>query len=134
MSTLLISVHPRHSQNILCEKKTVELRKLEPRDVKKALLYETSPTKTIVAELKIGQIYRLTVTELIVIRHELCLEKEEIEKYLPSGVGWCININKVRKLENPIPLTKMRELRILPPQSYVYLSDDQVMQLKSLIP
>ena len=48
MDTLLISLHPRHSQNILSGKKTIELRKTNPRPVDKVLIYETLPTASIV--------------------------------------------------------------------------------------
>ncbi len=45
METLLISLHPRHSQNILAGKKTIELRK-RPVDLSRfdhILIYETLP-------------------------------------------------------------------------------------------
>jgi predicted transcriptional regulator len=58
MDTLLISLHPRHSQNIVLGKKTIELRKAKPRMRKlesrlvpkkslafrNILIYETTPT------------------------------------------------------------------------------------------
>jgi predicted transcriptional regulator len=138
MSTLLLSLHLQHSQNILNGKKTIELRKTSPQHYKhqgitlpkftQILIYETKPTAAIVGLTTPTEILEHTCSEWHEFTSELCLSVSEIEEYLGGYCGWGI------KVENPqlitsIPLSKMRDLNITPPQGYRYLSDELVEQL-----
>lgn len=129
MRTLLISIHKRHSQNIILGKKTIELRKTEPKRFETGIIYETSPTKAIVAKFKIANIFQETVHDLQFRQEELQLNFEEIQDYLTKGAGWCIRIGEVKKLKTPISLERMRELKIFPPQCYKYLTNEQFNKL-----
>jgi len=57
------------------------------------------------------------------------LSVSEIEEYLGGYCGWGIKVENPQ-LITPIPLSKMRDLNITPPQCYRYLSDELVAQLK----
>lgn len=62
METLLISLHPRHAQNILSGKKIIELRKKGVREDRYGttfdyiLIYETLPTAAIIGVCEAGEI------------------------------------------------------------------------------
>lgn len=132
--TLLISLHQHHSKNVFEGKKDIELRKQKPRvaTIKNVLIYETKPTGAIVGEFFLKNITRLELAEIIKnYKDNICLSSEEIENYLTDGFGWCISIEAVKKFKKPIPLSRMQELKIKPPQGYLYLTDDQVKALKS---
>jgi len=139
MDTLLISLHPRHCQNILAGKKTIELRKRAPKHRKnkpnfskpnfsKILIYETKPTAAIVGLTTPTEILEHTCSEWHEFTSELCLSVSEIEEYLGGYCGWGIKVENLQ-LITPIPLSKMRDLNITPPQGYRYLSDELVEQL-----
>ncbi|MEY2913926.1 MAG: hypothetical protein RLZZ184_3235 [Cyanobacteriota bacterium] len=139
MDTLLISLHPRHCQNILTGKKTIELRKRAPKHRKnkpnfskpnfsKILIYETKPTAAIVGLTTPTEILEHTCSEWHEFTSELCLSVSEIEEYLGGYFGWGIKVENLQ-LITPIPLSKMRDLNITPTQGYRYLSDELVEQL-----
>jgi predicted transcriptional regulator len=144
MDTLLISLHPRHAQNILSGQKTIEIRKRSPKAIKpvffpgnkqglipkfkKILMYETKPTAAIVGSIVPIEIIEKTCGEWYNFTSELCLSVSEIEQYLGGYFGWGIKVENPQ-LITPIPLSKMRELNITPPQGYRYLSDELVEQL-----
>jgi predicted transcriptional regulator len=144
MDTLLISLHPRHCQNILAGNKTIELRKRSPKAIKpvffpgnkqglipkfkKILIYETKPTAAIVGLTTPTEIIEHTCSEWHEFTSELCLSVSEIEEYLGGYCGWGIKVENPQ-LITPIPLSKMRDLNITPPQCYRYLSDELVEQL-----
>lgn len=52
----------------------------------------------------------------------------DIDEYLGGKVGYGIKLKDPQEI-NPIPLSKMKELKIKPPQCYRYLSDELVDQL-----
>jgi predicted transcriptional regulator len=144
MDTLLISLHPRHCQNILAGNKTIELRKRSPKAIKpvffpgnkqglipkftQILMYETNPTAAIVGLTTPTEILEHTCSEWHEFTSELCLSVSEIEEYLGGYCGWGIKVENPQ-LITPIPLSKMRDLNITPPQGYRYLSDELVEKL-----
>lgn len=141
-STLLISLHPRHAQNILSGRKTIELRRTTPRHTQHTLLnpgvflpgfdriliYETRPTMSIVGFCTPTTIRQYSSVEWHNYKNQLCLSIEEIEEYLGGYCGWGIKVKNPQSI-TPITLVKMRELNITPPQGYRYLSDELVEQL-----
>lgn len=135
MDTLLISLHPRHCQNIMSGQKTIEIRKRAPKHKKdkpnfsKILIYETKPKAAIVGSIVPVEIIERTCGEWYNFTSELCLSVNEIEEYLSGYCGWGIKVENPQPIITPIPLVKMRELNITPPQGYRYLSDKLVEQL-----
>lgn len=148
MTTLLISLHPQHSKNILDGKKTIELRKVSPKHelpdflpsgkfncnrilfpgFTQVLIYEVKPTAAIVGIVKPVEILEKTCSEWHKFTSELCLSMYDIEEYLGGRCGYGIKLKDPQKI-NPIPLPKMKELKINPPQCYRYLSNELVDQL-----
>lgn len=148
MTTLLISLHPQHSQNILAGKKTIELRKVAPKhqlpellpsgkfnrngilvpSFTQILIYETKPTAAIIGKVTPVEILEHTCRQWHKFTNELCLSMYDIEEYLGGRCGYGIKLKDPKEI-NPIPLVKMKELGIKPPQCYRYLSDDLVEQL-----
>lgn len=145
METLLISLHPRHAQNILSGKKTIELRKKELRTrledadtslgyrrsltFNRILIYETLPTAAIIGSCEVaGVICKNAQTFCNDYQSSLCLTAREIWDYLGDKAGYGIRIKNPQKI-TPIPLSKMREVGINPPQGYRYLNDEMIEKL-----
>jgi predicted transcriptional regulator len=135
METLLISLHPRHAQNILSGKKIIELRKKGVREDRYGttfdhiLIYETLPTAAIIGVCEAGEIlYKDAQTFSNNYQSSLCLNSREIWDYLGDRMGYGIRIKNPKKI-TPIPLSKMREVGILPPQGYRYLADADLEKL-----
>lgn len=128
MDTLLISLHPRHSQNIFSKKKTIELRKRQPRLTDKVLVYETLPTAAIIGWFEVSGILVYKQIEWIGKQDDLQLTEQEINDYLDHKSGYGIVVYQPRKIP-PIGLRKMREVGILPPQGYRYLADADLEKL-----
>jgi predicted transcriptional regulator len=135
MNILLISLHPRHSQNVFDNKKTIELRKRGVREenrqpaFNRILIYETSPTAEIVGYCEPVEIlWKDAQTFCNNYKNSLCLTSREIWDYLGDRMGYGIRIRNPQKI-TPIPLAQMREVGILPPQGYRYLSDKDIKSL-----
>ncbi len=145
MDTLLISLHPRHSKNIFNKKKTIELRKRLPRVGQQfkinepgstsflpkfdfILIYETVPTAQIVGFCRAIEVVEKDAQSWCDFKDSLRLTSREIWDYLGDRMGCGIKLRKPQKI-TPIPLLKMRELGIVPPQSYRYLSEELIAKL-----
>lgn len=130
MTTVLISLHPRHSKNILAGKKIIELRKRFPDYAKQVVFYETVPTKAIVGIFSVKSVYhRLPEFFIDECQQKLQLTRDEISKYLNGRDGIGIEVNQVHSLRRTISLEKMKSVGINPPQSYRFLSNKNLEQL-----
>ena len=128
MKTLLISLHPRHSKNILAGFKTIELRKKFPEDVKRVFFYETTPTQAIVGCFAVKETRLLKPIEWCSFHYELRLTHDEIKNYLKDKEGIGVFVENVQRTWY-VNLERMKEANINPPQSYIYLSDEMIEKL-----
>lgn len=136
METLLISLYPRHANNILSGRKIYELRKNPPRFQRglnslafgKILIYATMPIGAIVGICDPFSVTEQNASMWCNYSDQLCLSHEEIKNYLGDRMGYGIRIRKPKKI-TPIPLSKMREVGILPPQGYRYLTEADLEKL-----
>lgn len=129
MKSIILSIKPYFVEAILCGEKTIELRKrvgqsfLENNTV---YIYSTSPVKAIVAKAKISHVNRMRISEvgndILIDAH---VNKEYFEEYFRSATwAYLIHLKDVRSLKQPIPIYKLRQLGITPPQSFCYLNTD----------
>lgn len=139
MKTLLISIYPRHSQNILAGRKSIELRKspFKQKDgspvFDRLLIYETHPTSAIVGYCKAVEVMEKSSFEWTRdYKDNLCLTSKEIYDYLHDHMGgrmgFGIKLRNPQKI-TPIPLSRMRELGISAPQGYRYISAEMIEKL-----
>lgn len=146
MDALLISLHSRHAQNVFDRKKSIELRKRSPRLGKQfkinppdstsflpafdfVLIYETAPVAEIIGYCTAFEIVAQSPDKWVRdYQSSLCLTAKEIYDYLGDRAGYGIKLRKQQRIA-PIPLSRMRELGIVPPQGYRYLSEKQISKL-----
>ena len=124
---LLISIYPKYVEKIFAGCKTVELRKVNPRQASAgslALVYSTSPVKKLVGTFEIETIVELPVAGLWErVKNHAGVSKEEFDDYYKSnktGVG--IFLKNPREFCSPVGLDGP------PPQSFRYATSGEVAQ------
>ncbi|MHA1812007.1 MAG: ASCH domain-containing protein [Candidatus Thorarchaeota archaeon] len=134
--TLLLSVQPRYAERILDGEKTVELRKVRP-NVKPGdavILYVSSPIKEIKAVATVEEVTSAHPNQLWErIADDAGVSScEFFEYFADKEVGHAIRFGKLRALDRPIALSKLRSCwpNFHPPQVHLYITEEK---LKSLL-
>lgn len=132
---LLISIRPRFVDLIFSGKKKVELRRVKPRvqagDL--VVIYASGKTKGMVGAFEVRGVTAAT-PGLIWKKHNggSGLTKDEFDDYFSdAAIGYAIQIGKVWKIQEPVPLNTLRKRRagFRPPQSYHYWKLDELLQI-----
>lgn len=132
----LISVHPQYVRQILAGTKRVEFRRVwASQPITDLVLYSTSPEMKIVAVLEIKEVIEAGIAGLWELAKEYGggLTRHALRGYFtgkPRGYG--LIINKVHMLDCPMPMAEVLP-GVRPPQSYAYLSADQLLNVKERI-
>lgn len=119
---ILISINPEHVSRIINGTKKYEYRtKAAKQDVKKIIIYETTPVKKIVAEAEIDDVLMMSPEELWETTSNYSgISKEFFDKYFNGKkVAYAYKLGKVTVYNKPIEL---KEIGVkTAPQSFVYL-------------
>lgn len=128
--SILISIKPEFVDLIFNGKKTVELRRVVPKDVStetEIIIYASSPTQCIVGKATIKKIEAHPV-ELLwsKIGHKTGITFDHfIEYFTGKEMGYGLVLGDVEQFSSPYPLDSLREkLDFYPPQSYMYISPE----------
>ena len=127
---ILISVQKRYFDSIVSGKKSVELRRREPKisHGSRIWLYCKSPIATVSAVCKLQRIETLPIEEIWENhQHSLAISKPEFDEYLHGRESaTALIIGEVRLLRNPVHLDAIRSIKInfQPPQFFMHLRDD----------
>ncbi|MCP9237951.1 ASCH domain-containing protein [Lewinella sp. JB7] len=125
---LLISVKPQYVDRILDGTKTIELRKVKPRqaDVQLVIIYCTYPNKEVACICKIEEILEMNPTDLWNNYNDwLGIEKASFfDYYQKSTKAVGIKIKDVVALPRELSLDEVRRRLpgFSPPQTYQYVS------------
>lgn len=127
---LLLSIRPRFVALIESGVKTVELRRKRPKvevgDL--ALVYESSPTKSLVGAFMVGEVLALPPTKLWTeVGAKSGISRSEFLEYFEGcDEGCAIGIDRYWALASRVGLKQLRSrIKIEPPQSYRYLCEKQ---------
>ena len=132
---LLLSIRPRFVEMIFSGKKKVELRRVKPRvqagDL--VVIYASGETKGMVGAFEVEGVTAATPNS-IWRKHNggSGLTKREFDGYFSKApIGYAIQIGKVWKIQEPVPLNTLRKRRagFRPPQSYHYWRLDDLLQM-----
>lgn len=123
---VVLSLKQRWAAAIYDGAKTVEIRRRFPIPTQlpqRALIYTSSPIKSLTGEASITAVQRLPLEEIA--RDwidQTCVSREELDAYLGDlGYGTLISLDRVQHYENPISLAELRERHAFtPPQSFAY--------------
>ena len=128
--SILISIKPEFVDLIFSGQKTVELRRVVPKNVStetEIIIYASSPTQCIVGKATIKRVEAHPVELLwskigdrtgITFAHFL-------DYFDGKEMGYGLVLDKIERFTTPYPLTSLREkLDFYPPQSYMYTSPE----------
>lgn len=121
---ILLPIKPHFAQKILDGTKQYEFRRaiFKNKNVKKIILYSSSPVQKVVGEVEIEKILEEEINELWqkTSKHS-GIEYEYYKKYFKQKKkGFAIKISKRKKYKNPKCLKKDFGIHFTP-QSFIYL-------------
>jgi predicted transcriptional regulator len=127
-SAIILSIRPKHAAKIFSGLKTVELRRLRPKNLGNgtlALIYVSSPVRSLAGAFKVTRVIEKPLTDLWkMVQTKAGLTYREFKQYY-YGVsrGTAIFFEKVWSFSEPLSLEDLRNelLTFLPPQAFRYV-------------
>lgn len=133
--TALISIHPEYVKKIFSGEKKLEFRRRwTSRTVETLFIYATAPVQRIVGFAKIARVTKGTPIQLwrLTQQDNGGISKDKLFAYLGSRkMGVAIELSKVTQLPGGIDPRLCLGRGFRPPQSFRYLSDMEISQIKS---
>lgn len=119
---ILLSINPEHVKNILSGKKTYEYRKIAAKqDVSTIIIYETVPTKRVVAEAEILEVLELPPEELWKqTKDGAGITKNFFDEYFDNrDIAYAYKLGKIKVYDQK---KELKEFGLkMAPQSFVYI-------------
>ncbi|MFJ8228581.1 ASCH domain-containing protein [Streptomyces sp. NPDC094448] len=136
---MLLSVHPRFATAILAGTKTVEVRRqrVAAPPGTPVLLYATAPTMAIVGMARIASVQVASPREVwSASRTTAGISRREYDEYMSGATRASgLSLEEPVTFEAPVPLAALRALGSFhPPQSYRYLTDDDLRRVAAAAP
>lgn len=132
---MLLSIRPRHVENILNGSKTVELRRIRPQVTtgQPVAIYATLPVAAVVATCRVRKM-DVAVPAAIKARHlgHAAVSAAEFDVYFAgSDHAVAIHLDEIAVLENPVTLNEIRSRRSAynPPQTWHFFNRSQLRDL-----
>ena len=119
---ILISIRPEHVQNILNGTKKYEYRKVVAKqNVTSMLIYETSPTMKVVAEVEVETVLICSPDKLWELTHDSSgVSKEFFDRYFKGRkLAYAYKLGEITIFKNPKLLSEYGIKAA--PQSFVYI-------------
>lgn len=127
MESILLSINPEYVERIFSGSKKYEFRKrLANRTIDKILMYSTAPVMKVVGEVEIVETISASPTALWERTKKLAgISRDKYRKYFKGcKVAYAYQLGQVIRYDPP---KELNEFNIsLPPQSFIYLSVEQV--------
>ena len=131
----LISIHPEHVERIFSGAKKLEFRRRwTTRSVGTLFIYATAPVQRIVGFAKIARVTQGTPTQLWRLTREIegGITRRKLLTYLAgSRTGVAIELKKITLVPGGVDPRVCLGRGFRPPQSFKYLSDNQVLQINA---
>ncbi len=119
---ILLSMHKRYIDKMISGEKTFELRRrFTKRKVNKLYIYETAPTKRVVANANINKVHKLPLNLLWNLTKNSCgiTKKEFFEYFKDLDSGYAIELNNFNEYKNKKHLSSFNIK--FPPQSFQFI-------------
>ena len=118
---IILPINPKHVKKIISGEKKYEYRTRIPKNpVDKIIIYETAPTKKIVAEAKIIEIISLPPKTLWEETKDFSgITKEYFDQYFKDkDIAYAYRLGKIKVYDTPLDLSDFGLKGV--PQSFVY--------------
>ena len=135
---LVMSLKPRFAGAILSGDKTVELRRTEPRikSPTRALIYASTPTRSLVGQCIVYQVHRLTLPELWQqFGPQTAISQQEFLNYFDgTDTGVALLLSDSERFSTEVPLAELRQSidQFQAPQSFSYVTSDAGARLLAM--
>ncbi len=119
---ILISINPKHVENIINGSKKFEYRRIAAKkDISSIIIYETTPVKMIVAEAEIIDVLMLSPNELWEqTKKESGISKDFFDEYFKGKkIACAYKLGKVKVYDTPKTLLDYGIK--CAPQSFIYI-------------
>lgn len=120
---VMLSIKPEFADKIFNGSKKFEFRRsiFKNQNVKKVIVYASSPVQKVIGEFEIDQIINLELTELWekTSRHSGISEDYFYQYFGDKEQGYAIKIKKVKKYKQPMCIKA--DFKLTPPQSFAYV-------------
>ena len=127
MKSILLSIKPEYAERIFSGSKKYEFRKrLANRAVNKILMYSTAPIMKVVGEVQIIETISASPTTLWECTKKYAgISRDKYREYYKGcNVAHAYRLGQVTRYEIPKEISEFKISS--PPQSFVYLSEDQL--------
>lgn len=133
---LLLSVKPRFARAILEGRKTVEVRRRFPQVPAgtTVVLYSSSPERAVLGTVRLTRAIRVNPNAVWeTYSEDIGIEEDALEDYLVGAdSSTVLQVEAPESWSRPVSLGLLREtLGLEPPQSFRYLTEDQVEAIRS---
>lgn len=129
---LLMSIQPRFANAILEGRKTVELRRKPPRDQPDVvILYGSGTAKSVLGVAQLKEVHISTPDDIWTkFGATAGVSQAEFNEYFEgSETASALELTHPRRGGDDVPLSRLRELGLEPPQSWRYLEREIATQL-----
>ena len=134
---LFLSIHPEHVESIVAGRKTIELRKRQPKaDLgSSVVIYATAPRCEVVATATLHEVHVATPDDLWrQVSDRTAVSRKAFDAYYQDAqkaVG--IHLTDVNVFDNPLKLSELRRRwdGFQPPQQFRYLDSRQQALIRS---
>lgn len=120
---VLLSIKPEFAEKILTGEKKFEFRKkiFKNKDIKKVLLYASSPVQKVIGEFEIEEIFQADIATLWSKTNlHAGITKDYFSAYFSAHKsGFAIKVKKAKRFKKPQCLRS--EYNLFPPQSFAYI-------------
>jgi predicted transcriptional regulator len=128
---MVLSIRPRHVEDILTGLKTVELRRTRPliRPGQPVAIYATTPAAALVATCQIGHIEAGTPREVWEsVAGRAAVTRERYNDYFEGVcVAHALHLSNVQALDDQVSLAQLRSSGTFrPPQTWHYLDRQRI--------
>ncbi len=138
---ILLSVKPIHLEKILNGLKIIELRRrvgVQFQPNTKIYLYASSPVKAIVGTAYLKMVEKIPLQDASYEENDIfnraCISQAAFNDYfLGSDYCYCLYVESVKHAKSPVFLRRLRTMGITPPQSFCYLSPDEIISIDGIM-
>ena len=119
----MLSIKPEFADKIFNGSKKFEFRRsiFKNQNIKKVIVYASSPVQKVIGEFEIDQIINLELNALWekTSRHSGISEDYFYQYFGDKEQGYAIKIKKVKKYKQPMCIKA--DFKLTPPQSFAYV-------------
>lgn len=128
---VLLSIKPEYAEKIFNGSKKYEYRRvIFKRKVETIIVYASDPIQRVMGEFDVGEIHKKNIERLWedTGNHSGTTKSLLVDYFKNRIEGYAIEIKKPRKYNSPLLLSDL--MISTAPQSFIYLSNDPIKQIK----